>query len=597
MQLQAFIAAMLGLSFLVSVTAPAASQQATGAAALRLAQAQPKADDDDDGKGKSRRPERGDAKAREKDKAPPTKDDAKGAARSAPDKAKDDAKGAAKSAPDKAKDAAAPTKAPAARQETKQETKQEPKSDTAPQRDRAGPADKAKQDADKAARETKSREDDARSRSTQDRTKQPPAQQQTQERPQQPAPATQTQERAKQPATQQTKERRDDDRRDARDRGRDDDRRDSSRERDRDDDRRDARDRGRDDDRRDSSRERDRDDDRRDARDRGRDDDRRDRDDDRRDVSRDRDRGDRERFRDWAREREERRTSVDELRRTEIRGDRTITIDGGTRTLRRDGDRIVIRGYDFDRLRHGRNGRGDTRVERLPNGHTRTVVFYPDGTQIVTVTGTRGEIVHRYRRDRGGREIVLIREVRRPPVAQLNLGPLRVTIPREQYIVDARHASRQDIRAALIAPPVEPVERVYTLEEVRQFDRIRDKMRRIDVTSITFETDSALIEPSQAQALEELASVIADMIQRNPSEVFLIEGHTDLVGDDVYNLALSDRRAEAVAVALTDYFNVPPENLVTQGYGEQYPKIPTDISERENRRVAVRRITPLVAEN
>ena len=61
----------------------------------------------------------------------------------------------------------------------------------------------------------------------------------------------------------------------------------------------------------------DRDDDRRDARDRGRDDDRRDRDDDRRDLSRDRDRDDRDRFRDWAREREERRTSVDELRRTD----------------------------------------------------------------------------------------------------------------------------------------------------------------------------------------------------------------------------------------------------------------------------------------
>jgi outer membrane protein OmpA-like peptidoglycan-associated protein len=122
-------------------------------------------------------------------------------------------------------------------------------------------------------------------------------------------------------------------------------------------------------------------------------------------------------------------------------------------------------------------------------------------------------------------------------------------------------------------------------------------MRRIDIQSITFETDSAIIEPTQAQALEDLANVILDLIERNPGEVFLIEGHTDLVGDDVYNLALSDRRAEAVAVALTDYFNVPPENLVTQGYGEQYPNIPTETSERENRRVAVRRITPLVTEN
>jgi outer membrane protein OmpA-like peptidoglycan-associated protein len=579
MQLNALIAAVLGLSFLAAGS-PAVSQ-ATDAGAIRLAQATEKADDD---KGKSRRPERGDAKAKQEPKDAP------------------------KSAPKTTQDAA--PKAPPSR-ETKQETKQEPKSDAA-QRDRTGGADKAKQDAEKAARDAKSRsDDDAKSRMTrerakepetkqptQDRATQPDTKQQTQDRATQPDTKQQTQERAKQPETkQQTEDRakQPDTKQQTQDRARqpdtkqqtqdrrDDDRRDSSRERSKDDDRKDARDRGRDDDRKD-------------ARDRGRDDDRRDmsrgRDDDRRDRG-----ADRERSREWSREREQRRTSREELSRTEIRGDRTITIDGGSRTIRRDGDRVVIRGYDFDRLRHGRDGRGDTRVERMPNGYTRTVVFYPDGTQIVTVTGTRGEIVQRFRRDRGGREVYFIREMRRPPVAQINLGPLRLTIPREQYIVDNRRASPQQIRAALMAPPVEAVERVYSLEEVRQFDRIRDKMRRIDIQTITFETDSAIVDPSQAQALEELANVILDLIERNPGEMFLIEGHTDLVGDEVYNLALSDRRAEAVAVALTDYFNVPPENLVTQGYGEQFPNIPTEIAERENRRVAVRRITPLVAEN
>ena len=55
----------------------------------------------------------------------------------------------------------------------------------------------------------------------------------------------------------------------------------------------------------------------------------------------------------------------------------------------------------------------------------------------------------------------------------------------------------------------------------------------------------------------------------------MIEGHTDAVGTDVDNLSLSDRRAESVAVALTEQFQVPAENLVTQGYGEQYLKVPT----------------------
>jgi hypothetical protein len=53
--------------------------------------------------------------------------------------------------------------------------------------------------------------------------------------------------------------------------------------------------------------------------------------------------------------------------------------------------------------------------------------------------------------------------------------------------------------------------------------------------------------------------------------------------------------AEAVATALTNVFDIAPENMETQGYGEQYLKVETQEPERENRRVAIRRITPLVA--
>jgi hypothetical protein len=81
---------------------------------------------------------------------------------------------------------------------------------------------------------------------------------------------------------------------------------------------------------------------------------------------------------------------------------------------------------------------------------------------------------------------------------------------------------------------------------------------------------------------------------RLPSEVFLIEGHTDAVGSDVDNLSLSDHRAESVALVLSEQFGVPAENLTTQGYGEQYLKVPTQGPERANRRVTVRRIKPLL---
>lgn len=83
------------------------------------------------------------------------------------------------------------------------------------------------------------------------------------------------------------------------------------------------------------------------------------------------------------------------------------------------------------------------------------------------------------------------------------------------------------------------------------------------------------------------------LLKENPGKTFLIEGHTDAVGAEVANLALSDQRAEAVATALTNVFDIAPENMETQGYGEQYLKVETQ--EPENRRVAIRRITPLVA--
>ena len=45
---------------------------------------------------------------------------------------------------------------------------------------------------------------------------------------------------------------------------------------------------------------------------------------------------------------------------------------------------------------------------------------------------------------------------------------------------------------------------------------------------------------------------------------------------------------------LTEQFQVPAENLTSQGYGEQYPKLRTEGAERQNRRVTLRRITPLL---
>jgi outer membrane protein OmpA-like peptidoglycan-associated protein len=119
-------------------------------------------------------------------------------------------------------------------------------------------------------------------------------------------------------------------------------------------------------------------------------------------------------------------------------------------------------------------------------------------------------------------------------------------------------------------------------------------MPSLALDAVTFDTDSAELSQDQVRALDSMGRALAEMIEENPDEVFLVEGHTDAVGPDIYNLALSDRRAETVATLLSVQYDVPAENLVAIGFGEQDLKVPTLGPSRENRRVEVRRITPLL---
>ncbi|MGD9916368.1 MAG: OmpA family protein, partial [Rhizobiaceae bacterium] len=177
-----------------------------------------------------------------------------------------------------------------------------------------------------------------------------------------------------------------------------------------------------------------------------------------------------------------------------------------------------------------------------------------------------------------------------------DLPPMRLTIPVEDYILDARSIDDEDeYYSFLDRPPVERVERLYSIDEVKRSARVRDKTRRIDLDTITFEFGKASIAEDEVEKLQGIADGMLKLLDKNPAETFLIEGHTDAVGSNLANLDLSDRRAEAVASALTDVFGVPPENLATQGYGERYLKVRTEKPEQANRRVSVRRVTALVA--
>ena len=281
-------------------------------------------------------------------------------------------------------------------------------------------------------------------------------------------------------------------------------------------------------------------------------------------------------------------------RRETQEGGRTIITEPGRIIIRDPSGQSFVRHNEVERFRYGAR---DIRTQQV-GGETRTIVVRPDGSQIITVVGRDGQLLRRIRRDDRGREIIIIDNSYRDPRAvggfYVDLPPPVIRIPYNRYIVEAEDAPPDVIYETMLAPPVDRIARRYSLDEIRYSPSVRQLMPSIDLNTINFETGSWEIPPDQAAKLQVIADGLNRAIQRNPREVFLIEGHTDAVGSDVDNLSLSDRRAESAATLLTQQFQVPAENLTSQGYGEQYLKEQTDGPSLINRRVTIRRITPLL---
>ncbi|EAR52636.1 Outer membrane protein, OmpA/MotB family protein [Oceanicola granulosus HTCC2516] len=267
-------------------------------------------------------------------------------------------------------------------------------------------------------------------------------------------------------------------------------------------------------------------------------------------------------------------------------------LDDGGEVVSNTGDRVVIerdgRLYvlkDDDVLL--RQPGAEVQTVSFADGSTRTIVTRDDGSQVVTIRAADGTVVRRERIMPDGTRVILFDDT-------TDVAPVDVTaLPDAPQPRDVSLSDEEALLAALAASNAS-YDRTFSLRQIRQIKEVRALAPEIALEEINFETASAAIRPEEAEELAALGQAITAIIRENPRAVFLIEGHTDAVGNASYNLALSDRRAESVALALTEYFGVPPENLVTQGYGESQLLVPTAEAERANRRAAVRNITGLL---
>lgn len=110
-------------------------------------------------------------------------------------------------------------------------------------------------------------------------------------------------------------------------------------------------------------------------------------------------------------------------------------------------------------------------------------------------------------------------------------------------------------------------------------------------SDLLFAFNSAELRDSARLGLMKLAL----LMDRNPALYCWIEGHTDLIGGDAFNLKLSRERANAVKSFLVDSMRMDPERIIARGFGRSQPLVREGDADAQapNRRVEIRmRKTP-----
>jgi len=132
-------------------------------------------------------------------------------------------------------------------------------------------------------------------------------------------------------------------------------------------------------------------------------------------------------------------------------------------------------------------------------------------------------------------------------------------------------------------PPPPPAERpqpsaaeAEALKRVR-FEDTAQGARAVLDDSILFEFGKSDLAPSADLVLDALRPALA-----RARGVIIVEGHTDSVGSDAFNLELSKRRAERVRDALIKR-QVPPERVRAVGLGSTSPRVKPERSDEDRR--------------
>ncbi len=151
-----------------------------------------------------------------------------------------------------------------------------------------------------------------------------------------------------------------------------------------------------------------------------------------------------------------------------------------------------------------------------------------------------------------------------------------------QQKAEARARETQDAqqKARAAADRAEALEKRFAELKAKQTERGFE----LTLSDVLFEFDKANLKPGSARSL----TSVAEFLKENPGRKITIEGYTDNLGSDAYNLALSQRRAESVRDFLVQN-GVSAGRITARGLGEEYPVASneTQAGRQQNRRVQI----------
>jgi len=184
---------------------------------------------------------------------------------------------------------------------------------------------------------------------------------------------------------------------------------------------------------------------------------------------------------------------------------------------------------------------------------------------------------------------VLDMESKEPVAAEVNIGTLAPEIVTEK-LEKTLGVGSHTIKVVAEDKDYLPYERNITIEAGETLEieiALGKKEYKLVLPKVYFETDKLEIKPEFYPVLEGAVKTINTILSRGSSITIEVQGHTDNVNTDAYNLKLSKERANAVKNYLVTKHGIESERLITKGYGESKPVASNDTEEgrAKNRRV------------